>query len=557
LEVINRINYRFSSLIVRKGLLKKREIEGYIEAANTKNERIDVYLADNGILTEEQIFQIGMAYFGYQSINIDKIDYDEKIVSEVTDEFIDAHHLLPLKKEGDLYVVAITDVFDYQAVQTAKALFGHDIIFVFTVPNKVKGISALVHSKYRVQEAISSYTLTRDDANGGLMNDVSTAPAVRLVESILKEAIAAKASDIHIEPYDSIVRVRNRIDGVLYEASNFDISIYQSIVTRLKIVGGLNITERRIPQDGRFSLKVSDELYDFRLSTLPTVHGEKIVIRILDTSAFSFNLKELGFTDEAIETVTPILRRPHGIILLTGPTGCGKSTTLYSFIREINSVESNIVSVEDPVEYTIEGINQVQVNNKVDMTFAKALRSILRQDPNIIMIGEIRDEETAHIAIRAAITGHLVFSTLHTNDAPGAIIRLTDMGVEPYLVSDALEMVIAQRLIRKLCPECKKRVKANKAQMEVLGLKTDSYIYEPVGCPACHGTGYKGRTGIHEILIMDDNLRGFVSQRESPDVINKYLADNPNFINIHKALIESIKKGVTSYSELFNVSVEE
>lgn len=318
------------------------------------------------------------------------------------------------------------------------------------------------------------------------------------------------------------MRIRYRIDGELSDRANFPIESYPAICARLKIIAEMNIAERRIPQDGRVNMVINGVEYDFRVSSIPTVWGEKFVIRILDKSAFNFSREELGFTEAGGALVDKILAHPHGIVLLTGPTGCGKSTTLYSFLRELNKPNVNITTVEDPVEYTLEGINQIQVNVKADMTFAAALRSILRQDPDIVMIGEIRDEETAQIAIRAAITGHLVFSTLHTNDAPGAMVRLVDMGVSGYLAADALVGVISQRLVKRLCPACKKKGKTNAREMAMLGIKEPVSIYRPQGCQYCNGTGYKGRIAVHEIMYMNDSAsRGdsWKSQcgRGSPD----------------------------------------
>jgi len=560
LQIVQEFNNGLSQLIARKRVLIKKENDKHLSFANNANIRLDDYLLENNYLTEEQIVDLGVIFFGYKNFNIDKIEKNNDLISEVNEDFFNDNYILPISKyysQGELtYIVAVTDPFDLNLRDIVFGLYGHNATIIYTTKGKLRSIFSVVHSKQKIEQAIIDVSIKEEDLPPAydIEDTLSSSPAVVIVENILREAIALKASDIHIEPYETFVRVRNRIDGVLYESSKFDIQSFQPIVTRLKIIGGLNITEKRIPQDGRFSLRINDVDYDFRLSTLPTVNGEKAVIRILDTSAFSFNLKELGFNQRNIDLVKPILRHPHGIILLTGPTGCGKSTTLYSFIREVNSVASNIVSVEDPVEYTIDGINQVQVNTKVDMTFAKALRSILRQDPNIIMIGEIRDEETAHIAIRASITGHLVFSTLHTNDAVGAVIRLVDMGVEPYLVSDALDMVIAQRLIRKLCPECRKKTVTNPFQMQVLGLKEPMTIYRPNGCPACHNTGYRGRTGIHEVLILDDTIRSMIANRQSSEQISKYLYQSGNFIDLKHALIEAIKNGITDFNEIYNVS---
>ena len=378
------------------------------------------------------------------------------------------------------------------------------------------------------------------------------APAVKLVDSVIREAIPFRASDIHIEPFEKIVRIRYRIDGELSDRANFPIESYPAICARLKIIAEMNIAERRIPQDGRVNMVINGVEYDFRVSSIPTVWGEKFVIRILDKSAFNFSREELGFTAAGGALVDKILAHPHGIVLLTGPTGCGKSTTLYSFLRELNKPNVNITTVEDPVEYTLEGINQIQVNVKADMTFAAALRSILRQDPDIVMIGEIRDEETAQIAIRAAITGHLVFSTLHTNDAPGAMVRLVDMGVSGYLAADALVGVISQRLVKRLCPACKKKGKTNAREMAMLGIKEPISIYRPQGCQYCNGTGYKGRIAVHEIMYMNDALREAILGNPNAEEVRRIAIEN-GMTPLFSACRDYVFKGITSLQELMSL----
>lgn len=564
MKLIEYYNKEMAKSIAYLNLFSKKQIEEYVKSCTENSQRVDDYLLSSGLISDEQALKLKVNYIGKDYINIDKIGYEEDVVLSVSEEFLNTQKFIPLKKEltdrGKNYIVAIWDVFNGDALYAARNIYGFDVTVCYESYNKILSVFNLVHSKIRVQEAYNEYssTNTKTDVNEDELEDVGVefAPIVRMVENILREAIASKASDIHIEPYETLVRVRYRIDGILYESSTFNINMYSAMITRLKIIGGINITEKRVPQDGRFSMKINNEEYDFRLSTLPMVHGEKVVIRVLDTQAFSFDLNTIGFTDNDLKNIRPILKSPHGIVLLTGPTGCGKSTTLYSFIRELNKNDVNIVSVEDPVEYSISGVNQVQVNNKVNLTFASALRSILRQDPNVIMIGEIRDEETAEIAIRSAITGHLVLSTLHTNDATGSIIRLIDMGVPRYLVSDALQMVISQRLVRKLCPECKKKVHPTAHEAEELGISESDYIYKPHGCTVCHNTGYKGRTGIHEILILDNTIRNMIVSGATSEEITEYLKNKADYKTLDQALIELIKNGTTSYSEIFTIRVE-
>ena len=388
-----------------------------------------------------------------------------------------------------------------------------------------------------------------------LEGDVVNNPSVRLVDSIIKEAIPYRASDIHIEPFEKTVKVRYRIDGDLQERAEFPTTAYSAISARIKIMSGMDIAERRIPQDGRINLVVGGKEYDFRISSLPTMFGEKFVIRVLDRSSFNFSREDLGFTDAENEMLDKMLTRPHGIILLTGPTGCGKSTTLYSFLKEINKPNVNIVTVEDPVEYVMAGINQTQVNVKANMTFAIALRSILRQDPDIIMVGEMRDEETAEIAVRAAITGHLVFSTLHTNDAPGSITRLQDMGVEDYLVADSLVGVIAQRLVKRLCPACKKRSKTTQKEMEILGLDAPVNIFRPQGCQFCNNTGYKGRIAVHEMMYINDNMRNAIVTEKNLENLRDIAKEN-GMVTLWNSCKNLVFKGITSLQELLTLNME-
>ena len=349
--------------------------------------------------------------------------------------------------------------------------------------------------------------------------------------------------------------MRYRIDGDLQERATFPITAYPAICARIKILSGINIAERRIPQDGRINVEIGGVEYDFRVSTLPSVHGEKFVIRILDKTSFKFTRSDLGFTESENAVIDKMLARPYGIILLTGPTGCGKSTTLYSFLKEINKSTVNIVTVEDPVEYSMPGVTQTQVNTKANMTFAAALRSILRQDPDIIMIGEIRDEETAEIAVRAAITGHLVFSTLHTNDAPGAVTRLEDMRIPDYLLSDSIVGVIAQRLVKRLCPACKKKAKTTHKEMQLLGLSEPAHIYHAQGCQYCNHTGYKGRVAVHEIMYVNKEMKEVISNTRNSDKLRAVAKEN-GLVTLWESCKNLVLNGETSIQELMTMNIE-
>lgn len=385
--------------------------------------------------------------------------------------------------------------------------------------------------------------------------DEGQAPAVLLAASLMKEAVKRGASDIHIEPFEDCVTVRYRVDGELSVYRKLPKEIYPSLASRIKIQAGMNIAEKRAPQDGRTAMTTEKGEFDFRISTLPTVNGEKFVIRVLDKSNFSFTRPELGFTAEENAVVDKMLARPNGMILMTGPTGCGKSTTLYAFMREMNTERINIVTVEDPVEYTMQGINQISVNPKASLTFASALRSILRQDPDVIMIGEIRDEETAEIAVRAAMTGHIVFSTLHTSDAPGAVARLRNMGIEGYLIADALAGVIAQRLVKRLCPHCKRQRPATPEEARLLCINEGDMIYAPTGCPECGNTGYKGRIAVHEIMHVSKNIKNAILEGIGIDALRE-AAEKEGTVPLWKACRRLVLEGVTDTAEMRALYIE-
>lgn len=384
-----------------------------------------------------------------------------------------------------------------------------------------------------------------------IFEEINNAPVVRFVNSIIEQAVAKKASDIHIEPGETDIRIRFRMDGELQEVMNTSMDIHRAVVTRIKIMSNLNIAESRIPQDGRMEIKIGSKNLDFRVSTLTTAYGEKVVMRILDRDSFLMPRKQLGFTEEDLKEFNRILKVPYGMILVTGPTGSGKTTTLYAALKELNSAAVNIITIEDPVEYRLEGINQVQINPRAGLTFASGLRSILRQDPNIIMVGEIRDEDTANLAVRAAITGHLVLSTLHTNDAAGAVVRLVDMGVEPYMVASSVVAVISQRLVRKICPKCKTSYTASEEEFELLGIQPGKKLelYRGKGCSICNGTGYKGRTGVYEIMRVTRKHKDLINQKVSSDRLAKASVKLGMTI-LRDNCVRLVVRGVTSTEEM-------
>lgn len=559
------LNYEILQYYVYKKIIKRKQMKGIYEDCTRLQMPIENYMIAKGYCTQITALAALGEFFCLPYCEMDMLEVDRDLLSNFTFDFLRKHKFVPvsLDRKG-LMLVAIARPLDFSSMSMLSQVYVGPMDFILVpsvqidifidsivaVQSTATALEDLQRSKDKEliasASALSQMNLISKD------DDVINNPAVRLVDSIIKEAIPFRASDIHIEPFEKAVKVRYRIDGDLQVRAEFPIESYPAICARLKILSGISIAERRIPQDGRISMTINGTDYDFRVSTLPTVYGEKFVIRILDKTSFSFTRTDLGFTPEENAVIDKILAHSYGIVLLTGPTGCGKSTTLYSFLKEINKPTVNVITVEDPVEYTMHGVNQIQVNAKANLTFASALRSILRQDPDVIMIGEIRDEDTAEIAVRAAITGHLVFSTLHTNDAPGAIIRLEDMKVTDYLVADALVGVIAQRLVKRLCPACKKRGKTNESEMKILGLDEPASIFRPQGCQFCSNTGYKGRIAVHEIMYMSERIKSAVNAGKPIEEL-RALAESDGMINLWDSCKKLVLKGITDVTELMGL----
>ena len=559
------INHELLQFYIYKKLVKRKKSAEILAECKAKGHGVREYLLTKEVITEVSELEARAAYYCMPCVEIDMLDIQDGLFEKFTYEFMKKHKIIPVSEDKNgVILVATGKPLSCQAMSALSTQFNAKYDFVLVPPVQIDRYIDSISAKESTESAISDLNSEKTDkllqALGGETSvssesEVINNPAVRLVDSIIKEAIPYRASDIHIEPFEQKVKVRYRIDGDLQQRAEFPIEAYSAISARLKIMSGLNIAERRVPQDGRINMVIGGNEYDFRVSTLPTVFGEKFVIRILDKTSFQFTRADLGFTVEENKLVDKMLARPHGIILLTGPTGCGKSTTLYSFLKEINRPDVNIVTVEDPVEYSMAGINQTQVNSKANMTFAAALRSILRQDPDIIMIGEIRDEETAEIAVRSAITGHIVFSTLHTNDAPGAIVRLEDMKVKDYLVADALVGVIAQRLVKKICPACRKRGKTNAKEMEILGITEPVVISRPQGCQFCNNTGYKGRIAVHELMYVNEKMRNAILTDKNIESLRKVAMEN-GMTPLWTSCRELVLKGSTSIHELMSLNVE-
>ncbi|MBO4479289.1 MAG: Flp pilus assembly complex ATPase component TadA [Clostridia bacterium] len=478
---------------------------------------------------------------------------DTDIIKRVPEKIARKHTIIPYKIDKNKLIVAMRDPSNMDTIEDIKMAAGMDIGFVLATSSAINDAIEKYYANVTAQKMADDMSQEEQDAAAQAANElddrVDSAPIVKMLNTLVQQAYVTHASDIHIEPFRDTVIIRMRIDGALQEYMRISPSAHKSLITRIKILSNMNIAEKRIPLDGRFDYTFEGELIDIRVSTLPTTYGEKAVLRLLGTAmGTDVKLTDLGMLPENAEKFMRVCEAPNGVVLVTGPTGSGKSTTLYTVLQDLNKPTVNVTTIEDPVEKKVFGINQVQTNHKAGLDFASALRSILRQDPDIVMIGEIRDNETADIAMRAAITGHLVLSTLHTNDAVSTIARLIDMDVPPYLVAAAMNGVLAQRLVRKLCPKCKKKVEVTEAQKNILKDHSIKEAYGPVGCPNCSFTGYKGRTSIHEVLTVDTGLRELITKNATTEELREYAKKN-GMIFMDENVRIKIKEGVTSVDE--------
>ena len=545
-----------------------------VQRESEKKQKLGVTLVDLGFTTDENIAEALSKQLNIPRVHLGDYKIEDNILGLVDEKMLRKYMLMPFEfseKNANILRVAMSDPMDMLAMDDLSIVTGLQIEIAVTT---VKDIAAAIDKYYGNAEAMKvadQFTKEQKERYGNALEkdkgdseEVKQAPIVRLVNQIIEQAVHKRTSDIHFEPMEDKVRIRFRVDGVLQEAMRHDISLYPALVARVKIVSGMDISEKRKPQDGRMTCIVDRQEYDIRVSNLPTVYGEKIVMRLTLKQALTRDKKDLGFQSEDLEKFDKILSHPHGIILVTGPTGSGKSTTLYTALSELNTEDVNIITVEDPVEANLNGINQVQVNPKADLTFSSALRSILRQDPDIIMIGEIRDNETASIAVKASVTGHLVVSTLHTNSAASTITRLADMGIESYLIADSLVGVIAQRLLRRVCPECSTMEPLNEFEKEELRIRPelrDREILVPrahigCNCPKCGGAGYFGRVGIYEILPVSMEIKRIISRSGNAEEIENQ-AIREGMKTLITAANQYVLQGVTTMDEVHRVAYEE
>lgn len=549
---------RLGEILVESGFITQAQCDEALIVSGESGNVLGETLLEMGYIDEKTLYK-GLEYlFRVPYVELSSTVIDKEAVGTITEALAKKYNMIPIKKEGNTLTVVMPDPLNFYAIDDVKNVSGMDVE-VSISPRK--DISGAIDRYYGSEIAEKAFEDLKKEYSklsmSGLSeiseSEVANAPVVRLINSLLQHAIKSNASDIHIEPTETDLKVRFRIDGQLQEVMTSSMSAHPAITTRIKIMSGMDIAEKRVPQDGRVETKVDGKSVDLRVSLLPTVYGEKTVIRILGGQTVVLERKQLGISDANMLLFDKITKSPNGIVLVSGPTGSGKTTTLYTLLKELNKPEVNIITVEDPVEYRLAGINQVQVNTKAGLTFANGLRSILRQDPDIIMVGEIRDSETAEIAIRASITGHLVLSTIHTNDAVSSVIRLVDMGIEPYLVSSSVVGVIAQRLVRNICPRCRASYRPSHDEMLMLKMKDPTPLYKGTGCPACNFTGYKGRTGIHEVLVITREIRELVNRRSSLDQVSQ-MAARQGTTSLQESCTDLVLSGVTTVDEMIKVT---
>lgn len=560
---------RLGELLVKENLITPEQLKKAIEEQKATGGRLGSSLTKLGFVTDEELLSFLSKQYNVPAINLDEFEIDKEIAKKIPENIARKHLVIPVNQAGSTLIVATSDPTNLAVTDEIKFLTGYNVEFVAATENAIKKAIEKyfeISTDYQeiIEEAAEEYELIGEEDN----IDVKTlekaseeAPVIKLVNSILNDAIKRGASDIHVEPYEKTFRIRFRIDGMLYEIMKPPLSLKNAISSRIKIMAKLDIAERRRPQDGRIKIRYADgKDIDFRVSVLPTLFGEKIVLRLLDKSNLQLDMTKLGFNEKQLKEFKEAIHKPYGMVLVTGPTGSGKTTTLYSALSELNQISKNVSTAEDPVEYNISGVNQVQMHEEIGLNFAAALRAFLRQDPNIIMVGEIRDYETAEIAVKAALTGHLVLSTIHTNDAPSTINRLLNMGIEPFLVASSVHAILAQRLVRKICEKCKEEIELDKKVLIDIGLSEADVktikVYKGKGCNVCSNTGYKGRIAVYEILTIGEEIRELILAGASASEIKKE-AMRLGMMTMRQSAIELLKKGLTTIDEVVRVTAKD
>ena len=552
---------RLGDLLLREGLITQEQLDQALNAQKSAGQRLGYVLVKEGIVREIEVTKMLARQYRVPAVDLSRFEVDPKLIKLVPAEVALRHTILPLKREGRTLTVAMAEPTNVQVLDDLKFITRFDIFPViageYTLRNAIEKYYEATDAQLQsllqdIQEADDIEVVEEEEEEevGQIADD---APVVKLINGILTDAVKRGASDVHIEPFETELRVRYRIDGSLLEVMKPPMKLKAALTSRVKIMSHLNIAERRVPQDGRIKLKIGPRVIDFRVSTLPVIFGEKIVLRILDKGNLTLDLQTFGFEPQAEQDLMDAIQNPYGMVLVTGPTGSGKTTTLYSALSQINKIDVNIMTAEDPVEYNLHGINQVLVRNEIGMTFAAALKAFLRQDPNIIMVGEIRDLETGSIAIKAALTGHLVMSTLHTNDAPSTVTRMIDMGIEPFNVSSAVNLIVAQRLVRRICSNCKAPHDYSEDELSYLRLSPEELgeitFYRGEGCEDCSGTGYRGRQGLYEVMSLSPELRRMVLKGASTTELQDQ-AVKEGMLTLRMDGIQKIKRGVTTLEEV-------
>ena len=556
---------RLGDLFVKEGLINEKQLQEGLAEAKTSGTRIGYALVHLGFVAEEELTRMLAKQYRVPAVDLEKVTVDPKIIKLVPANVAQKHLVLPLRRVGRMLTVAMTNPTDFSAIDDLKFITKLEIepviVGEYTLRKHLEKYYGGGNDDAQMTDLLAEWgdmeveVIEESDEEdySALAAEVDSAPVVKFINGLLTDAVHKGASDIHIEPFEKEIRVRYRIDGSLMEITKPPMKMKAALTSRIKILADLNIAERRVPQDGRIKLKLKTKVIDFRVSTLPVIFGEKIVLRILDKGNLTFDLTKFGFEPKAEKDFMWAIQRPYGMVLVTGPTGSGKTTTLYSALSQINTIDTNIMTAEDPVEYNLHGINQVLVRTEIGMSFPAALKAFLRQDPNIIMVGEIRDIETGGIAIKAALTGHLVLSTLHTNDTPSTITRLIDMGLEPFNVASALNLLSAQRLARRICANCK--VEATYTDEFLKSAKVDPdwmhghTIYKGEGCDTCGGSGYKGRCGFYEVMIMSTPIRKAIMAEVGTDDL-RAIAQSEGMLTLREDALKKVERGVTTLDEV-------
>ena len=560
---------RLGDLLIAAGTITPEELDMGLQRQKETKERLGAALISAGIITEAELIEALRLQLGIEYIDLSKTTIPISMAQVVPKNIAKQFQVVPVRMERDELYLAMSDPMNFYAIEEVKKAVRKKIVPMIATTEGVEHAILVLYGNEGAARAIEAMKreapIEEDNGEeaqftGNILNDnINDAPTIRLVNSIIERAILERASDIHIEPKEKELQVRMRIDGVLRKILTIPKNLQNSVISRLKIMSGMDIAERRVPQDGRFNVKNKKREFDLRVNSLPTVYGEKIVARLLDKRAGYLTPDSIGLMGDNLKKYQRAIHCTSGVILIAGPTGSGKSSTMNTMISQLNTEEVNVVTLEDPVEYNIDGVNQVQINEKTGMDFANGLRAILRQDPDIIAVGEIRDGETAQISMRAAITGHVVLSTIHTNDAVGTIERLEDIGVEPYLIATALRAVISQRLVRRICPKCKKSYEATDEEVRRLGLSTEHkhIFYRGEGCADCFNTGYRGRIGVFEILEITPEIRPLISQQAGRSAIEQELASaHSEFKTLRENAIQLVEEGITTAEEVQRVIYE-